>query len=128
MNYEEMSDWEVTKRVVEIRCAGQFIKYQPQRDAFEPIESGVMDDALYITTESGREQEIDCCNNPSDAWPIILKYGISINFDGIDWEADTSWMGSESSNRSYNNIERNAGKPLRAAMICFLKMKNTENE
>lgn len=116
MNYEEMSDWEVTKRVVEIRCAGQFIKYQPQRDAFEPIESGVMDDALYITTESGREQEIDCCNNPSDAWPIIeLIWGELMKppyrGHGTTWERLIG--------------EYSCGK-LRAAMICFLKMKDAE--
>lgn len=120
MNYEDMSDWEVTKRVVEIRCAGQFIKYQPQRDAFEPIESGVMDDALYITTESGREQEIDCCNNPSDAWSIIVENKIGITHGSQMCSAVTV------TDNELIQVTCFPSKILRAAMICFLKMKDAE--
>lgn len=123
MNYEEMSDWEVTKRVVEIRCAGQFIKYQPQRDAFEPIESGIMDDALYITTESGRGQEIDCCNNPSDAWLIIASNDINLS----KHKADDYWFAFvRAEDLGVSEFKCKDNNPLRAAMICFLKMKDTE--
>lgn len=121
MNYEEMSDKKINKSVGEIvhlycfylerKGDGIFISRSTNKNDFNEIVNS----------------NFDPCNNPSDAWPIILKHGISINFDGIDWEADTSWMGGDRSNRSYNNIENNAGKPLRAAMICFLKMKESEN-
>ncbi|CAH9015770.1 putative NinX [Vibrio phage 120E34-1] len=105
MNYEEMSDFEINKSVA----------------SHLPIDWCWMDCTVYLDID--HTEAFDPCNNPSDAWPIILKHGISITFDGIDWEADTSWMGCEDINRSCNNIEKNAVKPLRAAMICFLKVK-----
>lgn len=59
----------------------------------------------------------DYCNNPSDAWPVILQSKISIfALDGDDWGA-----------RGYNCIIRSINpNPLRAAMELFLKMKESE--
>ncbi|CAL9955748.1 hypothetical protein VPHK24_0012 [Vibrio phage K24] len=118
MNYEDMSDFEINAAVTCIvhECHGWEINWT--NSCF--FHCGVDGSGYYS------QSIVDYCNNPSDAWPIILKHGISITFDGIDWEADTAWMGCEDINRSYNNIEKNAGKPLRAAMICFLKMKDAE--
>ncbi|AOQ26670.1 hypothetical protein [Vibrio phage 2E1] len=118
MNYEDMSNWEITRRVVEIQCSGQNIKFLPQRDILEPMISGVMSDELKIITESDREQIIDVCNNPSDAWPIIVENGISIDFWGDSWGADIQLDGEV----AFEHLDKN---PLRAAMICFLKMKDT---
>lgn len=64
----------------------------------------------------------DYCNNPADAWPIIQKRGISLNYDGIDWIANDIFTNVKAS----NNIETHAGKPLRAAMICYLKALDVE--
>ena len=116
MNYEDMSDWEITRRVVEIRCSGQNIKFLPQEDVLEPINSGVMSDKLKIITESGREQIIDACNNPSDAWPIIKEIWVEL------MSPPYRGFGSLWDNTV---VKYNCGK-LRAAMICFLKMKDTE--
>ncbi|AUR86927.1 NinX [Vibrio phage 1.091.O._10N.286.52.B12] len=118
MNYEEMSNWEITKRVVEIRCKGQLIKFLPQEDILEPMTSGVMSDKLKIITGLGREQVIDACNNPSDAWPIIVEHGI-----GMHKQHDQSWFSSWTTGE-FDCVDKN---PLRAAMICFLKMKDAEN-
>lgn len=65
---------------------------------------------------------VDYCNNPADAWPIIQKRGISLNFDGIDWFASDIWTDI----RFSNDIENHAGKPLRASMICYLMALDTE--
>ncbi len=119
MKYEDMSDWEITRRVVEIRCQGQFIKFLPQEDILEPMTSGVMSDKLKIITESGREQVIDVCNNPSDAWGVIVENKIAIDFiDGYGWTANPAFNCSISVSCH--------DEPLRAAMICFLKMKDSE--
>lgn len=61
----------------------------------------------------------DPCNNPADAWPIILQSKISIfALDDDDWGA-----------RGYNCIIRSINpNPLRAAMELFLKMKESEND
>lgn len=59
----------------------------------------------------------DYCNNPSDAWPIIIENKICINAygsgDGWSSTTDTSFFVDDDN-------------PLRAAMICFLKMKDNE--
>lgn len=67
----------------------------------------------------------DYCNNPADAWPIIVANNISILsyrnglwhadcqaywVDGVEWQVD-------------GQINQN---PLRAAMIVFLMMQGDE--
>ena len=60
----------------------------------------------------------DPCNNPVDAWPVILQSKISIFALDDDWGA-----------RGYNCIIRSINhNPLRAAMELFLKMKESEND
>lgn len=69
---------------------------------------------------------VDYCNNPADAWLIIQSNGISLVkyehgmwlassdaywVDGVEWQID-----GEAHSR-----------PLRAAMIVFLKMQETAN-
>ena len=70
----------------------------------------------------------DYCNNPSDAWPIIMEYQISIvKYEGPEkWDAhgggvcvDYDHCIISSSDCSYSNKN-----PLRAAMIVFLMMKD----
>lgn len=59
------------------------------------------------------------CNNPADAWPIITGSMISIcpvGNDGQLWEA--SGMGGMKADYDKN--------PLRAAMIVFMMMKESE--
>ncbi|SPX94987.1 Protein of uncharacterised function (DUF2591) [Morganella morganii] len=59
------------------------------------------------------------CNNPYDAMPIIIENGISMVRVNNEWSA-----------RQFNNhcIEVNDSNYFRAAMICFLMMKDAENE
>ncbi|EPL1176387.1 phage protein NinX family protein [Morganella morganii] len=61
----------------------------------------------------------DPCNNPADAMPIIIENGISMVRVNNEWSAS-----------QFNNhcIEVNDGNYYRAAMICFLMMKDAENE
>ena len=72
---------------------------------------------LYI--KNGVWARFDPCNNPADAWPVILQSKISIfALDDDDWGA-----------RGYNCIIRSINpNPLRAAMELFLKMKESEND
>ncbi len=58
----------------------------------------------------------DYCNNPSDAWPIILENKIDITFDS---RADQA----EAGGGFYSSIDKN---PLRAAMIVFLMMGDND--
>lgn len=63
----------------------------------------------------------DYCNNPADAWPIIVGSKINIRFgaEGMACEAQFMQYGRES-------VEYYHVNPLRAAMICFLMMKDAE--
>lgn len=55
----------------------------------------------------------DYCNNPSDAWPIIVDNEISIN----SWALSDGWRADR-----FGHFDTEDDKPLRAAMIVFLKM------
>ncbi|MDK1227499.1 phage protein NinX family protein [Cronobacter turicensis] len=68
----------------------------------------------------------DYCNNPADAWPIISKHRISIEFDGDNsTDPQTTWCHT-------TNLDRTIGtqyqkNPLRAAMITFLMMQESQH-
>lgn len=73
----------------------------------------------YVTDDKGLCMDYDPCNNPSDAMPIIIENGISMVRVNNTWSA-----------RQFNNhcIEINGDNYYRIAMICFLLMKDAENE
>lgn len=65
------------------------------------------------------EFDFDPCNNPADAWPVIISSMISIRPVGNDgqlWEA----AGMDGMKADYDK------NPLRAAMVVFLMMKEGE--
>lgn len=68
---------------------------------------------------------VDYCNNPSDAWPIIISNGISLVRHGHGvWCADAKayWVDGDEwqiGGESHSN-------PLRAAMIVYLQMKEVK--
>jgi hypothetical protein len=66
---------------------------------------------------------IDCCNNQSDAWPVIHENRISLRPDDMYEEAQNSgyWRAdNEAGNHCHHE------NPLRAAMIVYLMMKDSE--
>ena len=107
-NYEAMSDFEINKQVA-INRGG----YQGH---VEHMQHGVKESdrashGLLFT-------ERDYCNNPSDAWPIIVANRINVYAsegpDFMPWMAGCG--GFMVSNKN----------PLRAAMIVFLMMNGAE--
>ena len=126
MNYEEMRDFEINRRV------GKII-FELEGKEFRTTNP--MNNVVEFITGLGDEREFNYfngCNNPSDAWPIILENHISLTTDGCGhWNADViSCISSD--DEEYNfKCETITGmtqnkNPLRAAMICFLKMKDAE--
>lgn len=59
------------------------------------------------------------CNNPSDAWPIIIENSITFNYDTAQVH-----VGSYFSDKA--KVSENRKKALRAAMIVYLMMKDEE--
>ena len=90
MNYDEMSDFEINSKVYNAVTAGSAAIILP-----------------------------DYCNNPSDAWPIIIENNISIS----PRNGKASLVGSYGA--CPHECEK--GKELRTSMICFLEMKDAES-
>ncbi|EPL1176674.1 phage protein NinX family protein [Morganella morganii] len=67
--------------------------------------------------------EFDPCNNPADAMPIIIENGICMNYI----YKDIGW-GAYHFDEEKGELEIYDKNYYRAAMICFLIMKDEENE
>ncbi len=116
MNYEDMSDFEINKLVAGIVTDGDVIDYC---DMFK----GPTDDCVQVIYKIGIHGEhYDYCNNPSDAWPIIVENKIN-----IEWR-NSMRLHPLAKGTGGNSCHWSDKNPLRAAMICFLKMKDAESE
>ncbi|HEM8185965.1 TPA: DUF2591 family protein [Providencia stuartii] len=106
--YTELSDFEINKKVAEKLGL-----------AYEVTRYGV------VTRMSNKEQwrEFNPCNNPADAMPIIIENKICMNYVDIDigWGA-CHFDGEKGELEVYDK------NYYRVAMICFLLMKDAENE
>lgn len=107
--YRDKSDFEINKAVA-VSLSAEF--------QFDDIR-----EKLY--TDIFRNTEIDYCNNPADAMPIIKDNLISLEHDGIAWMVScvrhpeiSVWDGCENYNDNF----------YRKAMELFLLMKDAENE
>lgn len=102
-SYEEMSDFEINKRVFKVIVGAKPLGYPHNADGRS------------VGNESnGNYRWYDYCNNPSDAWPIIVDNKISLTCH----QSRGEW----SAVFNADNICFHANNPLRAAMIVFLKM------
>ena len=99
MNYESMSDFEINKAVA--KGIGLDTGWQAGNK-------------IGIADGSPTGRYVDYCNNPSDAWPIILRNEVGITFG--------SELKSAVSISNGALIQVTGDNPLRLAMIVFLKM------
>lgn len=119
-DYSKLSDFEINKLVAETlykdRKSLIVLREIPNRSA------------VSIFCDLGYNEEIvsiacaDYCNNPEDAWPVITKYKINIEFH--QWKNDITKPYSLSNETGLSAYSDN---PLRAAMIVFLKMQDSKN-
>ena len=112
MNYDDMSGFEINKAVA--KALGF------KSDSIRNLNTTNI--AIY---QDGRPMDLvmrDYCNNPADAWLIIVgnRIGLHPNDDG-SYKAFTCMIDSDNYDR-----EENHDNPLVCAMIVFLKMKDTE--
>ncbi|WP_274371880.1 phage protein NinX family protein [Morganella morganii] len=85
---------------------------------------GIRPDSNIIYLIGGDELiEFAPCNNPADAMPIIIENGIGMNY--ID--KDIGWCAYHFDEEK-GELEIYDKNYYRAAMICFLIMKDEENE
>ncbi len=109
MNYEEKSDFEINKAVALTYLQHKYplaksIEYDNSQRCFWVESTGF---SSYLIP--------DYCNNPNDAWPIILENNISLinddqgNVGAVIKENKQIWLPKS--------------QALRATMITFLMMK-----
>ncbi|MGM8711125.1 phage protein NinX family protein [Enterobacter hormaechei subsp. steigerwaltii] len=111
MDYSQLSDFEINKRVFKVLTGAKPLGYPHNADGRS------------VGNESnGHYCWYDYCNNPADAWPIIVDSKINIRFgaEGMACEAQFMQYG-------YESVECYHANPLRAAMIVFLMMQGAKH-
>ena len=100
----------------------EFFNMDTRSVYYSVLEDSDINKLVYLKVKPEREAHKDCsvkdyCNNPSDAWPIILENKISVvNYCGAknDWYAV---------NHDFSIESMTTENPLRAAMIVYLMME-----
>ncbi|MCL6318750.1 DUF2591 domain-containing protein [Pectobacterium atrosepticum] len=111
MDYSKLSDAEINAAVA---------KRFPDRFMFndEGIPYSLESDSMAAYSGSDFDEvEFDPCNNPADAWPIIFEKGI-----GLRKQSNGVWSVTQPGGK----WPQYSDKPLRAAMIVFLMMQESE--
>jgi len=111
MDYSQLSDFEINKRV------GIALGKELMPDDCQDFGLSGFPEVML------RNGDIkDYCNEPADAWPIIVGRKINIRFgaEGMACEAQFMQYGHES-------VECYHANPLRAAMIVFLQMQGSNH-
>ncbi|EPN9562367.1 phage protein NinX family protein [Salmonella enterica subsp. enterica serovar Anatum] len=115
MDYSQLSDFEINKRVFKAIVGAKPLGYPHNADG-----RSVGNEA------NGSYRWYDYCNNPADAWPIITENNISIILDNPSMPCAT-----DNARDLFDDAGPNVGvaydNPLRAAMIVFLMMQDANN-
>jgi len=120
MDYIKLSDFEINRAVGELTLKGRWsCKPGTAANNTDSWFYGSVDQFVTPYPELP-----DYCNNPADAWPIITSARISLLADYDKWDETTAACGSDSAGNYTTEItDKN---PLRAAMIVFLMMQESE--
>ncbi|WP_105686033.1 phage protein NinX family protein [Cronobacter dublinensis] len=123
MEYSKLSDFEINLKVAHIILGSGNYDWSPEKKEvyLAGIDGGVFLPNGYF----------DPCNNPSDAWPIMTENKISVMW----MTAEKQWCAWANGNLeegcwewSYCPDEyHHDDNPLRAAMIVFLMMQESQH-
>ncbi len=113
-DYSAMSDFEINKAVA-ISIGGFY-----EEDMFEPEQTIFR---RFIRPDRKTYAEFNPCNNPADAWPIIISNGISLGpaYFNDEWLA-AKFKPTRDNSKPHEIETYSSGRPLRAAMIVYLQM------
>ncbi|EFA2548329.1 DUF2591 domain-containing protein [Escherichia coli] len=120
MDYSQLSDFEINKRVAEIVIYGDWFLEPTDENPSWFFNLGV---------EGKNTVKLpDYCNNPADAWPIISDNRISLMYDKSTEEGnEAQWCLASSPCDQHIVDYASESKLLRAAMIVFLMMQDANN-
>lgn len=118
MDYSKLSDLEINLRVAEIIYPGKkFTEAYSFGDPDGPRVQWIQGYAEYL--------KLDYCNNAADSWPIIEDKKICLAFDVFAEPQDGgAWVAQPAYGWERERVRND--NPLRAAMIVFLMMQESE--
>ena len=122
MDYSQLSDFEINKRVADIVMNGTW----HVRPSHPDNTTGGW---LYGSNGIQTYDLPDYCNSPESAWPIIVGNDISLNSYGSAWEASFEHdapIGAFGTDETVTSGYEHRN-PLRAAMIAFLMKQEQAN-
>lgn len=143
MNYEDMSDFEINKALADTlfpnatRIGKAVRGYPPQCISDDKLKAKYFEIDKHLNPDKYRDSivsvthldlgfEVDYCNNPSDAWPIIVENRIDIEFpDEYGYAVGTASKFIEGDTDIVVDFEKPC-EALRAAMIVYLMLKESE--
>jgi hypothetical protein len=128
MDYSQLSDFEINSAVHNAKL----------KEPYALVFMG--DDRIAWTKENGDQiitEKVpytkngvhDYCNNPADAWPIIVDNEISLNSYSGTWEASYEYdapIGAFGTDELVTKAVEGKN-PLRTAMIAFLMKQEHSN-
>ena len=118
--FNEVSDFEINKAVA--RGEGLYILPLTQSSDSAGVKC-MEDEDLHISNHFS----MDYCNNPSDAWPLIVANKICVmDAYGEKWNA-FHWADAEGRPKGVM-LDCTDANPLRAAMIVYLMMQESNDE
>lgn len=119
MDYSKLSNFEINKRVADIAMNGTWHVKPSHTDN----DTGGW---LYGSNGIQTYELPDYCNNPADAWPIIVDKKICLAFDVFAEPHDGGvWIAAPAYGWEKERVRHD--NPLRAAMIVFLMMQDSAN-
>ncbi len=117
MNYDDLSDFDINQLVSE--ALGH--ELMPDDYYTSVFNANYPNSVWSIKPDQLHEEHNDYCNNPSDAWLIIVENKIETRWSFDDnWAARITNQGQAGEFKMFESWHKN---PLRAAMIVFLRMK-----
>nr|DAU58038.1 MAG TPA: Protein of unknown function (DUF2591) [Caudoviricetes sp.] len=130
MDYSQLSDFEINKLVA--KATGTQIEETYQFvNGGEDITDHMSGIVLMRKITSNRKhwKLYDPCNNPADAWPMIVDNEISLNSYSGTWEASYEYdapIGAFGTDELVTKAVEGKN-PLRTAMIAFLMKQEQAN-
>ena len=108
MDYSQLSDFEINRRVAIATGHKKFNSLGWQ---------GLQEDGCNAVIVRGPMKigGFDPCNNPADAWPIIVKNLLTMK--PVVYQGTVNWIVSRDIHAHHDT------NPLRAAMIVFLMLQ-----
>ena len=127
MNYEEMSDNQIAMAVA---MTIEGVGFDDDVNPLFAVDCFCIGKAKgrgchVIWADRDRSEYFDPCSNPSDAWPIIVENKIDLAHT-VSGDANCAVFKVDKRGLYREFYTTTSKNPLRAAMICFLKMKDSE--